>query len=247
MPVADRLAARLASVVLLCSRRAGTVLLGALALGGLCAVLASTRLAVTTDLDRLFAASLPWKQNEAELKRLFPQTTDLLVAVVSADSPEEADLTAAGLAAILSADTTHFRTVRRPDASAYFDQNGLLFLDEATLGRLLDQTIDAQPFLGQLATDPRRRSARVASRPNRAGRRAENRPACRAVRDSRPTPGPARSHVPRRATTAPSGTAAAMPAGRRRPACAPSASRCGRPATPAAPSPPRARHGSGWR
>ncbi len=139
--------------VLFAARRPGLVLLAALLLGAACAWLAGTHLAVTTDVGELFAASLPWKQREAELKRLFPQFTDTLVAVVDADSPEAADATAAGLLAALSQDP-HFRTIRRPDASAFFDRNGLLFLDRGTLETLLNQTIDAQPFLGQLAADP---------------------------------------------------------------------------------------------
>ena len=37
------------------------------------------RLGVTTDIGVLFDARLPWKQRDAELKRLFPQFADLLV------------------------------------------------------------------------------------------------------------------------------------------------------------------------
>ena len=128
------------------------------ALGLLMAVasawLAVARLGVTTDVDGLFAATLPWKQREAEQKRLFPQFNDLLVAVVDADEPEMATATAAGLAAALQADPAHFRTVRRPDAAPFFGQEGFLFLDRPVLSSLLDQTIDAQPFLGQLVADP---------------------------------------------------------------------------------------------
>ena len=87
----------LTAVVSACVRRAGLVF----ALGLLCAVgagwVAATRLGVTTDVDTLFAADLPWKQREAELERLFPQFSGLLVAVVQARSPEEAEATAAVL------------------------------------------------------------------------------------------------------------------------------------------------------
>lgn len=73
-------------------------------------------------------ASLSWKQHKAELSRLFPQFTDLLVAVVQGDTPEEAEATATALAERIAADTTHFRGVSRPDASPYLERNGLLFL-----------------------------------------------------------------------------------------------------------------------
>ena len=139
--------------VLFAVRRPAVVLLAALLLAIGCITLAATRLQVTTDVDGLFAASLPWKQRETELKRMFPQFNDLIVALIDADSPEAADATAAGLQQALATDP-HFTSVRRPDASPFFDTEGLLFLDTKVLSGLLDQTIDAQPFLGQLAADP---------------------------------------------------------------------------------------------
>ena len=136
------------------ARHAVPVLLGGLLLAVLCTWLAVTRLGVTTNIDTLFAASLPWKQREYELKRLFPQNNDMLVAVIEGDTPEAADATAAGLERALRANPAQFLTVRRPDASPFFDRNGLLFLDRPVLAALMDQTIDAQPFLGQLVADP---------------------------------------------------------------------------------------------
>jgi hopanoid biosynthesis associated RND transporter like protein HpnN len=129
------------------------VILGLL-LGTLSAWLGVHRLGISTDTSALFSASLPWRQREIALQRAFPQSDDLLVAVIDAAIPEEADQTAADLAAALTADTTHFLSVHRPDTSPYFDRNGLLFLDTKTLGSVLDRTIDAQPFLGQLVADP---------------------------------------------------------------------------------------------
>lgn len=144
----------LAQFVLALARRPLPTVFAGLVLGALCVWLAVARLGVTTDTDTLFAANLPWKQREAELKRLFPQDGDLLVAVIDAASPEEADAVAAGLARAMTAEPAHFQVVRRPDASPYFDQNGLLLLDRPVLEGVLNQTIDAQPFLGQLVADP---------------------------------------------------------------------------------------------
>ncbi len=135
-------------------RRAKVVVLAGLVLAAACTALAVTRLGVTTDLNGLFAASLPWKQRLAVFDREFPQFDDLIVAVIDAHIPEEAEATASGLAAAMAADKAHFKSVRRPDSSPYFDKNGLMFLDADELGALLDQTIDAQPFLGQLVADP---------------------------------------------------------------------------------------------
>ena len=144
----------LGRIVVAVSGRARLVVVAAALLAVLAIAVAGARLGVTTDTDTLFAPTLPWKLREAELHRLFPHQTDLLVAVIDATVPEAADATAAGLAAALAADTEHFHDVRRPDASPFLDRSGLLFLDTPVLQGLLDQTIDAQPFLGQLAADP---------------------------------------------------------------------------------------------
>ncbi len=135
-------------------RRAAFVLAGAVLLAALSCWLAATRLGVTTDADELFASSLPWRQRELAFAAAFPQFTDLLVAVVDAATPEQADQTATALAQALAADGTHIRSVRRPDASPYLEANALLFLDQPTLTGLMDRTIDAQPFFGQLVADP---------------------------------------------------------------------------------------------
>ncbi len=137
------------------SRRHAVAMLAAgLLIGAGSAWFGAVRLGVTTDTAAMFAADLPWRQREIAWDRAFPQFSDLLVAVIDAAVPEAADQTAAALAAALAVDRAHFLEVRRPDASPYLERNGLLFLDTGELGALLDRTIDAQPFLGQLVADP---------------------------------------------------------------------------------------------
>jgi hopanoid biosynthesis associated RND transporter like protein HpnN len=135
-------------------RNALAVVLGGALLAVFSAWFAAGHLGVSTDTDLMFAKSLPWRQQAMEMNKDFPQFRDLLVAVVNANIPEEADATAAELAQRLAADHAHFLSVRRPDASPFFDKEGLLFLDTPQLSALMDQTIDAQPFLGQLVADP---------------------------------------------------------------------------------------------
>ena len=144
----------LAALVSHSRRRAHAVLLAGLVLGTFAGWLGATRIGVSTDTDALFAASLPWRQRQVVWDAAFPQSRNLLVAVVDAATPEQADATAADLARALAADPAHFAEIRRPDASPYLERNGLLFLDAKTLETLLDRTIDAQPFLGQLVADP---------------------------------------------------------------------------------------------
>ncbi len=137
------------------SRRHALVVVAiSLALAAFSGWYASNHLGVSTDTDKMFAESLPWRQRAKEFDRDFPQFADVLAIVIDARQPEAAEATAASLAAALSADHMHFRSVTRPDASPFFAREGLLFLDQKQLEHLLNGTIDAQPFLGQLVADP---------------------------------------------------------------------------------------------
>ncbi len=118
-------------------------------------VLAAYRyIGVTTETSLMFRQSLPWRQQQIAFDRAFPQFRNLIVAVIDARIPEEADATATALAKRLAADHEHFEHVETPGASSFFAREGLLFLDPKTLQALLDKTVDAQPFLGQLSADP---------------------------------------------------------------------------------------------
>jgi hopanoid biosynthesis associated RND transporter like protein HpnN len=144
----------LVAVVDLSRRRAVFFVAGGLLLTAFSIWFALGHLGVTTDTDLMFSSRLPWRQQAAEMNKEFPQFRDLLVAVIDARIPEEADATAAELAKRLEADPAHFLTLRRPDASPFLEKEGLLFLPLKQLTNLMDQTIDAQPFLGQLVADP---------------------------------------------------------------------------------------------
>jgi uncharacterized protein len=144
---------RLAHLAEACQQRAGRVLLAALLLSLLALAAAWLRLGIDTDTGNMFSASLAWRQREMAYDRAFPQDNNLIVAVVRGATPEETDAAAAHLAAAL-AHLPSIRAVRRPDAGPWFHQTGMMFLDSKQLSALLNRTIDAQPFLGQLAADP---------------------------------------------------------------------------------------------
>jgi len=152
LPAATR--AILPPLVAACARHRILVALLALCLAVASLWATSTWLGVTTDTGGMFAASLPWKQRSDRLAQLFPQNDDLIVAVVDARTPEQADEAAAALAGKIAADHGHFLSVRRPDASPYLRRNALLLVDQKTLQSVLESTVDAQPFLGELVADP---------------------------------------------------------------------------------------------
>ncbi|HSU04497.1 MAG TPA: RND transporter, partial [Acetobacteraceae bacterium] len=137
-----------------CRRRAVLVVLAGAVCAALSLLYAAGHLGVTTDTSGLFSERLSWRHAAEEFNRQFPQFDNLLVVAISAAEPEMAEETAAGLAGKLKADTSHFTSVTRPDASPFFRKEGLLFLDTPQLTQLMDQTIAAQPFLGQLVADP---------------------------------------------------------------------------------------------
>jgi hopanoid biosynthesis associated RND transporter like protein HpnN len=111
-------------------------------------------LGIDTNTDDLFAASLPWRQEQMVFNKAFPQFNDLIVAVVRDATPEGADATAKALAAGITADKTNFKDVTRPGTGDFYDNDGLLLLPQDQLASLLNSIVTAQPFLGQLSADP---------------------------------------------------------------------------------------------
>jgi hopanoid biosynthesis associated RND transporter like protein HpnN len=143
----------LAALVDRCQRNPWLIALTGAVLVAMGLLIAAHRLGVSTDTNLMFAESLPWRQRQIAFNRDFPQFTNLLVAVIDARIPEEADATANALRDAMAPDHQNFLEVRRPDASPFFSQEGLLLLDQKQLRSTLDSVVAAQPFLGQLADD----------------------------------------------------------------------------------------------
>src|SRR5580692_4225217 len=148
------LIAAIARVVRLSTRHARVViaafLIAAIVAGGYVA----RHIAINTDSDKLLSSSLPWRQQEIKLNALFPQRTDLIVAVIDGTTPEGADEAANALATALAPQTNLFRNISRPDGGEFFARDGVLFLSVDDLRQNMDQLIKAELFLGTLALDP---------------------------------------------------------------------------------------------
>src|SRR5271165_5933242 len=110
--------------------------------------------AITTDSKKLLSSSLPWRQQEIMLDQAFPQSTNLIIAVVDGATPEAADDAADALVNSLSPRADVIRSIRRPDGGEFFARNGILFLSLDEVRRDTAELIKAQPFLGTLAADP---------------------------------------------------------------------------------------------
>ena len=101
-------------VVRLSTRHARVViaafLIAAIVAGGYVA----RHIAINTDSGKLLSSSLPWRQQEIKLNKLFPQRTDLIVAVIDATTPEAADEAADALVKALA--DSHRRDPRHQPA-----------------------------------------------------------------------------------------------------------------------------------
>ena len=130
------------------------VALGYLVLAVVAGYYAVTHLTIDTDLDKLISSNVPWRQQEAALNKAFPQNNDLMAIVIDGATPDQASDATAALAERLGQRPDLFKSIRIPGGSAFFAQNGLLFMPKDQVQDFADQLISAQPLLGTLATDP---------------------------------------------------------------------------------------------
>ena len=146
--------AAIARVVRLSTRHAWIVIPAFLIAAVLAGGYVARHIAINTDSGTLLSSSLPWRQQEIKLNQLFPQRTDLIVAVIDATTPEAADEAADALVKALADRTDVIRNISRPDGGEFFARDGVLFLSVDDVRRNMDQLIKAEPFLGTLALDP---------------------------------------------------------------------------------------------
>jgi uncharacterized protein len=146
--------AAIARIVRLSTRHAWVVIAAFLIASVLAGGYVARHIAINTDSGTLLSSALPWRQQEIKLNALFPQRTDLIVAVIDATTPEAADEAADALAKALAPQTNLIRAISRPDGGDFFARNGILFLSADDVQRNMDELIKAEPFLGTLALDP---------------------------------------------------------------------------------------------
>jgi hypothetical protein len=144
----------LAGLIAFCSRRAILVIAIALLAAGGAFFYLSRHIAIDTDSAKLISDKIDWRQRDAAFAAAFPQNDDQTVIVIDAPTAELAEGAAASLTKALLAKPELFKTVRRPDGGAFFNQNGLLFLPQQDVETAMNQLIAGQPLLGSLAADP---------------------------------------------------------------------------------------------
>ncbi len=144
----------LARLVAACAARPIVVVACGLLLALAATTFTVTRFSLSSDTEQLISQAPAWRQREARFNRLFQPDGDQIVTVVDGATPEIAEAAAAALTARLQARPDLFRNVRRPDASPFFQAEGLLYEDLPKVQSDMAQLIAAQPFLGPIASDP---------------------------------------------------------------------------------------------
>lgn len=91
---------------------------------------------------------------ERQTETAFPQRQDLIVIVLDGADARRSEAAAEALAAALRNRPDLFRSIRRPDAGAFWTRHGLLYLDLDEVREITEQLIAAQGLLGPLAADP---------------------------------------------------------------------------------------------
>ena len=149
------LKAAIVSVVDFCTRYAYATIAVSLLITGISAYYTSENFAINTDITTLISKDVAWRQREIAFDRLFPGRSErFILAVVEAPTSELASLARTELADKLAADKTLFTSVTQPGGSAFFRQNGLLFLSTEELARITKPLTRAALLIRSLVVDP---------------------------------------------------------------------------------------------
>ncbi len=135
-------------------RHARVVVAASLVLAGLALGWAAGHLGVNSNTDDLLSEDLPHRRHHAALTREFGDSGHDLIVVVDGATVTLAHEAARTLSERLAADGARFEKVATPGSGAFFDRNGLLYLDVEELELLADRLARAQPLLAELAREP---------------------------------------------------------------------------------------------
>ncbi len=132
--------------------RAGLVTLLALFGAGAAGLYSANHLRVNADLNDMLAKDLPFRALRHQYYEAFPHLKDPLVVVIDGSTPDRAEAAADQIAADLRA-SDRFRSVYVPWRGAFFEENGLLYMQTSELEDLAENISLVQPYLARLSRD----------------------------------------------------------------------------------------------
>ena len=135
-------------------RRAGLIAVLALFLVLFSAHYLVRSFAVNTDTSEMLSPRLAFLADARAEKQAFPQNRDVLVVVIDAPGPLQAEQAGQALAERLRQQPDVFGEVFYPQGDPFFRRNGFLYLDRTALQRLSTEVLRGQPLLGAVSADP---------------------------------------------------------------------------------------------
>ena len=148
------LASAVTAIVRFCTRFPWPVIVLALCAAIGSADYSARHFAINTDINKLIASDLGWRQREAGFERAFPGHFNSTLVVVDAPTEEYAALASAELTQRLSEQPKFFRSVEDVAGSAFFMRNGLLYRPTAEVEGMAQGLGKAGPLVGTLIGDP---------------------------------------------------------------------------------------------
>jgi uncharacterized protein len=149
------LKAAIVSVVDYCTRYAYATIAVSLLIAGISSYYTAEHFAINTDVTKLISKDVAWRQREIAFDRLFPNRNErYILAVVEAPTSELASLARTELADKLALDKALFTSVTQPGGSAFFRQNGLLFVPTEELAQITKPLARAALLIRSLVVDP---------------------------------------------------------------------------------------------
>ena len=146
------LTATIVRIIEFCTRHAWQVIVAGLVLAVVSGAYAARNFAITSDINALLSPNLEWRKRERAFEQAFGRF-ELIVAVVTAPTPELTSKATSALADKLSANKDRFRAVTQVGGGEFFTRNGLLYQSPEELKTNLDGLKKAEPMIRDLATD----------------------------------------------------------------------------------------------
>ena len=117
-----------------------------------CGYYSAKHFTINSDINALLSDEIGWRKRERAFEDAF-QRFERLTVVVQAPTPELASAATGDLAKALKERTDRFKSVNRPAGGEFFARNGLLFMPTAELSKKIEQLVQAEMLINDLATD----------------------------------------------------------------------------------------------
>jgi uncharacterized protein len=137
-----------------CVRHARAVVIVGITFAAGAGVYAVRHFSVNTDVGNLISPNLPWRQRELAYQAAFPESTQSILAVVQAPTPELTSASERALVEQLAKGPELFQSVVELGGGEFFERNSLLFPPVAALEPTTDKLTTAAPIFRVLRTDP---------------------------------------------------------------------------------------------